>query len=1240
MSMPPSIGPADTHSKQTMVHNSSLQEKAIDAVFFLITKKKKTKKHKVDRSVKKKRHVDPRKPSKKKPQGNVKRQKQPQVEKNATDPQRRRLHDDQGRISDPPAKKTPNDFLYGNYDISSRSRNNYIRHNETKTAHVYYPQYEDEYKRDLLAQVRDQRHTQEYGEQYPQDYYHHQQQNDFDDYPYKQYYDEYPQKHYHSSFDQQQMPDYHKPQVSSMELDHRFQELQRLDQTTFGLPERIIESNAVDVHQRASKMLDSFTKRIPEQKLHKKAHRAGSTIPNHPVTKTRKKQRPIHIGTIGPRQSSMDAEKKTPQGKHLRISQPTQRSDSRTRKKHEREVPVDTVVSRKPSMATDKKTLQKTRKKKEKVPIVVTAPRTPIGADKKVLERKYQLAEAPQLFSDSFSSSPSSSESSSDSISSESSSTSSSSSSSSSSESESSSSKSTMPENKNKKQEIAKPALEETPTTPRAPKKSAQSSPLDPQNNALEKRGDSGKGEETPTTPRAPKKSVQSSPLDPQNNALEKRDDSGKGIHDLASPRQARKMGDYLQGKDVSYRDSAVSILKDETIKKEVESLVEQIESVNGFPKTRRPSLRDNPLISDVKRVIQNDPELTEIVVDHDMRSFGTISKKMLRDFLDALRINLHLKSITMKGLELRNDLLHELASAMESNFVIEKLDLSDNCFTNEGLASFCQSLASSNDTCLQVNLKNQRTSVSTASQEDVLEAFRQSKTLTDVQLDFQSNDGTELLEKIMKRNRAELPPAVDRESKLLSVLQNELKRASEFVDESDYTDLVAPENDWDRLYELAGLFSKHKLKEETPADPGESKPKLTEADIPTEAKKKSEFLFGKFKDILEEQAVCFNTDGSFLTDEFIAKYFVENSEKEELIFDFHGQWKLFKRFPVHDPDRGRIVAKFVDAIVSHPRVKEITGINMAAVGCGDDFLIELAHRCLQDTSLLPNIQMVNFETNYINETGIVALSKLIASPDAWRYLQVVRLENQYDMLKTKAESALARAMWVNRSVVVMSLQVRNLLERQRISDSIVRNVDLLREARQKYNKATGKNRERNEMEIFFDKIAANDPSIKEVEVAGNHRFLSLSKEERLKAASSFAANSHVISINFSFCSIDDAFAEALALAFEDNSTIEEIFLEDNAISGVGIKALFQGLAKNNSIRELTLYNQSKTVTSSDEEFLADLLEPNKTILKLGIGLRSQMALIKLDQKLRYNRNLLLKKRNSANEANGGEPKA
>merc|ERR1711935_804340 len=141
------------------------------------------------------------------------------------------------------------------------------------------------------------------------------------------------------------------------------------------------------------------------------------------------------------------------------------------------------------------------------------------------------------------------------------------------------------------------------------------------------------------------------------------------------------------------------------------------------------------------------------------------------------------------------------------------------------------------------------------------------------------------------------------------------------------------------------------------------------------------------------------------------------------------------------------------------------------------------------------SLLILNFETNFINVDGITALAKAIASPTSLKFLQVIRLENQKFMLKSKAELALARAMRVNFSIVVMSLRIRNLMERQQISKYVLRNVELIRQARQRHFKVTGQQRERNEVEKFSDRISENDGSIDEVNLVKNKRFLTLVSE-------------------------------------------------------------------------------------------------------------------------------------------------
>ena len=695
-----------------------------------------------------------------------------------------------------------------------------------------------------------------------------------------------------------------------------------------------------------------------------------------------------------------------------------------------------------------------------------------------------------------------------------------------------------------------------------------------------------------------------------------------------------RMMDRSSHGKDkaMTFLDSALKLVENSKKSGQVEDLVEKLEELGGFPKTRRLSMRDNELVSRFVHAIRNRPAIKEIHVD--AAEFRTVSAFLLTEFIDSLRLNLHVTSLKFSGVELGNDFLYGLGASLESNLIVEEIDLSKNCFTNAGLATFCQDLATSNQTVKRLNLKNQTTPISIASEVDVLDAFKQNTTLTDVQLDFISDDGHEKLAKIMERNKRKKKVVGPIDDRLISLLKYEVERAQELFDEREEEEqaLEIEDDDWPYLYELAVSFDKHKLKKEVQENAADAFVPATErknADDLTKEEKK-EFLFGEFAKAMEEGVACFNSDGSFLTEDFIAKYFTENPEEDSLEFDFHGQWKLFKRFPVHDPARHVIVTKFVDALVNHPRAGELTHINMANTGCGDDFLTELSERCIKNDSLLPKLHSLNMETNFINEAGVRSLSKLIANPTSCKYMQVIRLENQKGLLKSKGEFALAKAMRVNRSIVVVSLRMRNLLERQQIAKYVVRNVDLLRQARQRHMKATGTQRKRNHVEKFFDKVRDNNKSITEVKMVGNERFLTLTKEEKVKAASSFANNTHVTDLILNGCRIDDDFARALGISLKTNNTIEKINLESNDISGEGIKALFEGLGENEGVRELRLHKQTKLIATSDEHILADFLDNNKTLTKLGIDLRSTMVQVQLDRKTSHNKNLELKEKAKA----------
>jgi len=106
--------------------------------------------------------------------------------------------------------------------------------------------------------------------------------------------------------------------------------------------------------------------------------------------------------------------------------------------------------------------------------------------------------------------------------------------------------------------------------------------------------------------------------------------------------------------------------------------------------------------------------------------------------------------------------------------------------------------------------------------------------------------------------------------------------------------------------------------------------------------------------------------------------------------------------------------------------------------------------------------------------------------------------------------------------------------------------------------------------------VASDDPELIDIEVVGNQLFLSLPRDEVLKAARSFATNTHVRNVRMTMLKLDDEFALLLGKSIANNSklAIEKLILDSNMIASEGITAIIRSLSSNMSIVDLQLRHQ------------------------------------------------------------------
>lgn len=130
-----------------------------------------------------------------------------------------------------------------------------------------------------------------------------------------------------------------------------------------------------------------------------------------------------------------------------------------------------------------------------------------------------------------------------------------------------------------------------------------------------------------------------------------------------------------------------------------------------------------------------------------------------------------------------------------------------------------------------------------------------------------------------------------------------------------------------------------------------------------------------------------------------------------------------------------------------------------------------------------------------------------------------------------------------------------------------------------------------------LEQILSNDPALTEVNLNNKEE---ISQEILLRFAEALCTNTHVQFFSLANTHADDRVAFAIAKMLCDNSSIRNLNIESNFVSGQGILAILGALQKNRTLIELRFHNQRHICGGKVEMEMIQMLRENTSLLKLG----------------------------------------
>jgi len=154
------------------------------------------------------------------------------------------------------------------------------------------------------------------------------------------------------------------------------------------------------------------------------------------------------------------------------------------------------------------------------------------------------------------------------------------------------------------------------------------------------------------------------------------------------------------------------------------------------------------------------------------------------------------------------------------------------------------------------------------------------------------------------------------------------------------------------------------------------------------------------------------------------------------------------------------------------------------------------------------------------------------------------------------------------------------------------------------------------DVDYCIQRLMANDPAMTEVNI-NNMKRTPIPQIQKL--IWSIRENNYIRKLSMSNTGIMDNAVGPLVEALQSNTSLQVLNLETNFLSGEFLKSLFQALLKNQTVEEVRATNQGVTMSNQAEIDIANAINENNTLRKVGLNFRRHESRNQVDHALYRN---------------------